>query len=415
MHPLEAAQAVSEPYWALLYSGTSDGRYSFLAHRLKEKIESDDLSKLETALLDKTKPFEQRWFGFLGYDLKHSLEKLLPQAPHCFHLPNVLMMRFEHVYVFDHHTQTLTRHTYKQDEHPLKPVGMAQHQVAQIKHLSSNMSKQEYLTKAALIIDRIQNGKLYQANLTRKFTGNWNTAPHSFSIFTKLCEISPASYSTYLQLGDVQILSSSPELFLRIESSGYMESMPIKGSARRNTNPSEDEKLRAGLQKSEKDKAENLMIVDLMRHDFSRSCVAGSVVVDRLFELKSHPTIHHLSSRIRGQMAPSCRTLDAIKACFPPGSMTGAPKISAMNLCTELERDARGIYAGTIGWLDGDGSAELSVVIRTLLIRGNQFEFQVGGGIVADSEPEKEWDETLAKARAIAQTLGITEEQLACL
>jgi len=415
MDPLSAAQSVSESHWALLYSPPPYGRYSFLAHHLLEAIESDNFAALTQRLSQKQPCFHERWFGYLGYDLKNSLERLLPQAPHRFGLPNLLMMRFAHVYVFDHQQQSLTRYSHLPSEPALTPQRVTPYSPSAIADLRSNMSRTDYLSRVRMITQEIAQGQLYQANLTRKFMGQWEKAPDSFTIFCELRRISPAAYSAYLQMGDVCVISSSPELFLKIDSSGLMKSEPIKGSARRSPDAADDEASRHKLLHSEKDRAENLMIVDLMRHDFSRSCALGSVQVDSLYSLTTHPTIHHLSSHIRGQITPPNSSLDAISACFPPGSMTGAPKIKAMNLCTMLERDARGIYSGALGWLDGDGSAELSVVIRTLITRGKDFEFQVGGGIVADSEPEAEWDESLAKARAIAQTLGIKEEDLAAL
>ena len=157
------------------------------------------------------------------------------------------------------------------------------------------------------------------------------------------------------------------------------------------------------------------MIVDLMRNDLSRGSIPGSVKADALFEVTTHATIHHMSSTVSAQRRPDCSTLDVITHCFPPGSMTGAPKIRAMNICSELERQARGIYSGAIGWLAGDGACELSVVIRTLVLHGDRFEFQVGGGIVADSTPQRELDELNEKARGILAALNLPAGALADL
>ena len=216
-------------------------------------------------------------------------------------------------------------------------------------------------------------------------------------------------------MGDTYILSSSPELFLNIDKSGHISTRPIKGTSARFADETLDRKSREELAGSAKDQAENLMIVDLMRNDLSRSCIPGSVTTSSLFEITSHANVHHMSSTISGQKKPECSTLDAIKYCFPPGSMTGAPKIMAMNLCSRLEELERGIYSGAIGWLGGDGSGELSVVIRTMLIKGNKFEFQVGGGIVADSVPEKEFKETIDKAKGILASLGLSPADLESL
>lgn len=198
-----------------------------------------------------------------------------------------------------------------------------------------------------------------------------------------------------------------------MDAEGRVTVRPIKGSAPRGRTPEEDARFRDSLTLSEKDRAENLMIVDLMRNDLARGCVPGSVNVSNLFELTTHPLVHHLSSTISGVKREEVSALQLVAGCFPPGSMTGAPKVGAMRLCTALERLERGVYSGALGWFGGDGSVDLSVVIRTLVVQENRFEFQVGGGVVADSTPEGEWREALVKARGLARLLGISENQLA--
>ncbi|NBO17982.1 MAG: anthranilate synthase component I family protein [Proteobacteria bacterium] len=240
--------------------------------------------------------------------------------------------------------------------------------------------------------------------------GEFEAPPASFAMFRELCRISPAAYSSFLKMGDSCVLSSSPELFLRISPEGHITARPIKGTSPRSADAAQDAANRQLLENSEKDKAENLMIVDLMRNDLARASQPGSVKTEALFEITSHSTVHHMSSTIVARKRPGCTTLQAIAGAFPPGSMTGAPKIMAMQLCTQLEKLERGIYSGAIGWLGGDGSAELSVVIRTLIIQGKNFEFQVGGGIVADSTPEKELQETIDKAQGILKLLGISSD-----
>jgi para-aminobenzoate synthetase component 1 len=235
---------------------------------------------------------------------------------------------------------------------------------------------------------------------------------NSFSLFCRLCSVSPAPYSAFLKYEDKAVISSSPECFIHIQADGLVEMRPIKGSAARGLSEEEDKKIADKLYNSTKDRAENLMIVDLCRNDLSRGCKPGSVKVTQLYSIEQYATVHHMVSRIQGQKKPSECAIDVVKSCFPPGSMTGAPKIKAMEYCNTLEKHQRGIYSGAIGWFGGDGSVNLSVVIRTLLIDKNLFEFQVGGGIVLDSDPELEWHETLIKARGIGHTLGIVESQL---
>jgi para-aminobenzoate synthetase component 1 len=413
--PLELAAGIDEPYWVLLYSGVQNEEasgYSYLAHRLSRRIEGDDCSVLSDALTRDRQTFDNSWFGYFGYGLKNSLEKLTIDKPGWPDLPNLCMMQFECIYVFDHRRKTLSLWSAAADVTPLTPKTTAHIDIPRVVELTSNMSTTTYLEKAAYIIERIHAGDLYQANLTRKFSGKFESAPDALALFGKLCRISPAAYSAYMRLGDVHVCSSSPELFLEIGKEGRMHSRPIKGSAGRAQDAKTDRDLRHALAHSDKDRAENLMIVDLMRNDFSKSCQEGSVKAYALFDVATHATIHHMTSSIDGQMRDDCTALDAITRCFPPGSMTGAPKIKAMELCSALEGDARGLYSGAIGWLGGDGSAALSVVIRTLLVGGDRFEFQVGGGIVADSTPQRELEELLDKAKGIALSLGITRRFL---
>ena len=411
--PLSLAAGLAEGgdrYWVFLYSGAKtsySGRFSFLAYDMEEKITGDDFSALMGRVSGNQSRFENMWLGYLGYGLKNSLEKLAADSPNWLDLPHLCMMKFGTIIEFDHEKHTVTMHSCHSNPRipqvrkaaTIYPIG--------VKSIVSNMSKDDYLAKVSAITQRIHNGDLYQANLTRKFMGEFMEPPAAFEIFRKLCEASPAPYSAFLRLDDRHILSSSPELFLKIDENGHIRARPIKGTSPRFADPAQDKKSRDSLATSAKDKAENLMIVDLMRNDLSRSCVPGSVATSELFTITSHSNVHHMSSTITGQIKPGSDTLDAIMRCFPPGSMTGAPKIIAMNVCSEMEELERGIYSGAIGWLGGDGAAELSVVIRTLIMEGRRFEFQVGGGIVADSTPEAEFKETIDKSRGILAAIGL--------
>lgn len=385
-----AAQARGEDF-ALLYSGlrtSYSGQCSFLACEPQESLCTETFVPLPDGL----------WFGYMGYGLKDSLERLPPDEPWGFALPHLRMTRFATVYRFDHDTKTLTCH----GRHTLAPMA-GKETAPHVLRLSSNMTRAEYLAHVARLRDAIHAGELYQANLTRKFYGEFASAPDALALFARLAAISPAPYAAFLKLGDAHILSSSPERFVKIDK-GAITARPIKGSAARASDPAE-------LARSIKDRAENLMIVDLMRNDFARSCAPGSVTVEGLYEVDSFTTVHHMASTVNGHLNPGVEAMDAVTACFPPGSMTGAPKIRAMEWCTRLERNARGVYGGALGWMTRD-SCDLSVVIRTLIVQGARFEFQVGGGIVADSEPEKEWEETLVKAEAIRHALGLEAETL---
>lgn len=383
-----AAALADEEHVALLYSGMAPGRFSILAWGLDKRVES--LDELEKNLSYNKGKFEDFWLGYLGYGLRTRFEKLEHSTESLLTLPDLLFMKFMNVAVFDHQSRSISTSSKLIAAKIKKLDGKA-------KEIKSNMTDAEYLQKVETILNKIGDGELYQCNLTRKFYGEFESKPDSLSLFTKLSEISPAPYSAYIRFGHKAIISASPEKFLTVEN-GIATTTPIKG-----TLSSSEPAVK--LANSEKDKAENLMIVDLMRNDLSRSC--DDVKVEKLFEVTSYANYHHMSSTISGKVRTNA--LDVAKSCFPPGSMTGAPKIQAIKLANELEKMERGVYSGAIGYFGGDGSCDLSVVIRTLIIDGDKFEFQVGGGIVADSIPEKELEETYVKAKAIFQSLGIMQ------
>lgn len=412
--PLSLLSYCSENTVALLLSGVDagfTGRYSYLCLGEQQKKSGSDLFSLRDAIHGSGAWCEHFWVGYLGYGLKNQLEKLPQDAPSIIVAPDYCFIQPKTIYRFDHHAKIVEyigEHSLAGDwGKPAPPT-----HIPGISRLQSNMTGNAYLEKVSTIIESIKAGALYQANLTRKFFGEFTSAPDGPGIFRALCHHNPAAYSAYLRMDGLEIISSSPEQFLSITSDGIMKSRPIKGTIARGNTPTEDAMQKQVLLTSAKDKAENLMIVDLMRHDFSRVCEPGSVSVEGMFDLSTHAHIHHLSSTISGKMKPGITALDAALACFPPGSMTGAPKIRAMHTCSMLEPNARGIYSGALGWFGGDGSAALSVIIRTLIVQGKRFEFQVGGGIVADSVPEKELEETLTKAKGIAGTLGISLQEL---
>lgn len=417
-NPLDVARGIpkSEEYWALLYSGIDSGfsgRYSILAFRAKNKIKSQNFGEFEKALTSNRNRFDNAWIGYLGYGLKNNLEKLPEDSGGVISMPNLWMVKYRTILLFDHKKKIIELWSENKSESFAKELQFSKkYQPPDITSVLSNMTRKQYLSKVSDIKKAIIRGDLYQANLTRKFIAKTKSDFDNFSIFSRLCKISPAPYSAFLKFNDNFVISSSPERFIHIDKNGVVESRPIKGSAPRFSDKTKDKKSKSNLIKSEKDKAENLMIVDLMRNDLSRSCKSGSVEVKSLFDILSYSTVHHMSSTVCGKKNPNISTIGAVKNCFPPGSMTGAPKIKAMELCSKMEKHERGIYGGAIGWFGGDGSADLSVVIRTIIKQKNTIEFQVGGAIVADSKPEEEWKETILKAKAIAKTLGIKQKTL---
>lgn len=260
------------------------------------------------------------------------------------------------------------------------------------RNLRYSIPRAAYLERVRECLELIAAGESYEICLTNKLL--LESDMPALDYFRRLRQFNPAPYAAYLRFGDIEIACSSPECFLRIDPQGQVESRPIKGTLPRDRDPRE-------LTTSERFRAENLMIVDLVRHDLSRVCEVGSVQVPRLMEVESYATVHQLVSTITGQLRPDATAVDCIRAAFPGGSMTGAPKKRTMELLRRLEPDARGIYSGSIGYLGFDGSADLNIVIRTAVFDKEQVSIGVGGAIVAQSEPEAEWNEIELKAQAL--------------
>jgi len=268
-------------------------------------------------------------------------------------------------------------------------------------------AQQRYARAVEHIRQHIIAGDLYQACLTHCIELPFAGDPWIF--YGALRARNPAPFAAYLELPGMTLAGSSPERFLRVSPNGALESRPIKGTRPRGATRAEDMRLRAELAASQKDRAENLMIVDLVRNDLGRVAATGSVRVSELFAIESYATVFQMVSSVRAQLRRGCDALDAVRAAFPPGSMTGAPKLAAMSLLRELEAARRGLYSGAVGYLDARGGADLSVVIRSACIRKGRAEVHTGGGIVFDSQPEAEWAEAQQKARALLDALAAAQ------
>jgi para-aminobenzoate synthetase component 1 len=266
----------------------------------------------------------------------------------------------------------------------------------------------DYEAAVAAVVGRITAGDLFQANLARRWRGRLATGADPFDIFVRLDRESPAPLAAYLRLDGRAVVSNSPERFIRADGAGCVETFPIKGTRPRGRDAASDDALAAALLADPKDRAENLMIVDLMRNDLSRVCRPGSVAAPRLFALERFANVHHLVSTVTGQMAPGAGPAEILRATFPPGSITGAPKVKAMSVIASHE-PPRGPYCGALFWIGLDGAMDSSVLIRTLACvqdaRGWQVEAGAGAGIVADSDPAAERAETEAKIAAILGAL----------
>jgi len=266
----------------------------------------------------------------------------------------------------------------------------------------TNMDKAAYAEAFNRIKQYLKEGDCYQVNLTQRFIAECEGDP--WTAYQLLRKLNAAPFSCYLNFPEVQILSSSPERFLKL-TQGVVETKPIKGTRPRKQDNAEDQAQIQSLEKSHKDKAENLMIVDLLRNDISKTCKKGSVKVPVIFEVESYATVHHLVSTVTGILADNQHALDLLKSCFPGGSITGAPKIRAMEIIEELEPNRRGVYCGAIGYIGFNGNMDCNIAIRTLVHSNNTIRFWAGGGIVNDSVVEDEYQECFDKAAALLDLL----------
>jgi len=271
--------------------------------------------------------------------------------------------------------------------------------------LASNLTRESYARRFRRVIDFIHAGDCYQINLAQRFSAPATGDP--WGAYQALRIVNPAPYSAYLHMPHGSVLSSSPERFLKVRD-GVVETKPIKGTRPRAGHPRLDAERVAELQASSKDRAENVMIVDLLRNDLSKNCETGSVKVPRLFEVESFATVHHLVSTVTGTLRADRDALDLLRGCFPGGSITGAPKHRAMQIIEELEPQRRGVYCGAIGYIGFDGNMDLNIAIRTLVYSEGSVRFWAGGGIVADSQLDEEYQETFDKAAALLKLLQRT-------
>lgn len=274
--------------------------------------------------------------------------------------------------------------------------------------LRSNFGREEYLEAVRRAREYVLAGDVYQVNLSHRLEGGWRG--DAWGLYEQLRKGSPVSHGAYLDLGDVRVLSASPERFLRLDGV-RAETRPIKGTRPRGGTPEEDRRRAEELLASEKDRAENVMIVDLLRNDLGKVCRTGSVGVEELFGLEGYASVWHLVSTVRGELREGFGAVDLLEACFPGGSVTGCPKIRAMEIIEELEPARRGPYCGSIGYLSFGGDMDTSIAIRTLVLKDDRMQLQVGGAITSDSDPEAEYEETLAKGQAVLRAIGAVLEQ----
>jgi len=368
-------------------------------------------------------PYGPGWIGFVGYEFGRHLERLPGRAGRDTSLPDLHLAFYDATAVYDAVEKRWTLQWLDRPESaparsalrevlrsgagsgaPAAPADGASAAALPAVQAASNFAPDAYRRAVARCVEYIAAGDIFQVNLSQRLTVA--DAPPPVEIYKVLRHRNPAWYSALLLLGPAAVLSSSPELFLRVRR-GKVLTRPIKGTRPRTGDARADADAAAELVASEKDNAELAMIVDLLRNDLGRVCRFGTVRVPNRRELETHPTVFHLVGSVVGELRDGADIVDVLAGTFPGGSITGAPKIRAMEIIDELEPVARGPYTGSIGWIGADGDAELNIVIRTVVWDAGAAHVQVGGGIVADSTPEGEYQETLHKARALLEAMAM--------
>lgn len=387
-------------------------------------------------------PFLGGAVGYLSYDLCNFVERLPSTAVNDLNLPESCLAFYDIVVAFDHveqktylvatgfpemdEGQRLRRARMRLEETKdwlcaVRPVvaseakqspdidcfvATARRDDRQNKEvaLKSNFEPKEYVRAVDRVREYIAAGDVFQVNLSQRFEADLRIP--SYELYKRLRAVNPAPFASYISFPDVAIVSASPERFLRVQSD-LVETRPIKGTRPRGKDSVADECLARELTRSAKDRAENVMIVDLERNDLGRVCCYGTVKVTELAILETFPTVFHLTSTVTGRLRRGKSNIDLLKAAFPGGSVTGAPKVRAMEIIDELEPTKRSIYTGSVGYLSFNDDMDMNIVIRTFLIKGGKAYFQVGGAIIYDSDPEAEYVETLDKARALIQALRL--------
>jgi para-aminobenzoate synthetase component 1 len=423
------------------------GRFSFVTADPFEWVAArgtaagDPLGRLERRLkqLPSTRsvvglpPFQGGVAGLFGYDLCHHLERL-PRPRHDeFEVPDLAVGFYDWVVAFDHRggrawlistglpeldpaarrRRAAGRLAFVRDSlaaaAPSPPARggssvrpALSFPMPHLPGLVSNFSRRGYLGAVRRAVDYVHAGDCFQVNLSQRLLHP--AGPQPLELYARLRERNPAPFAAYFDLGEFVVAAASPERFLRVEN-GSVETRPIKGTRPRGATPAEDLRRAGELLASAKDRAENVMIIDLLRNDLGRVCAYGSVRVSEVCSLESYRAVHHLVSEVRGVLRPGRGPIDLLRAAFPGGSVTGAPKVRAMEIIAELEPTARGPYCGSLGYIGFDGTMDTNILIRTFTIGRGWAQFPVGGGVVADSTPSSEYAETLDKAEGLLRAL----------
>jgi para-aminobenzoate synthetase component 1 len=418
-------------------------RYSYLCYRPIERFvlkngvlngssfKGDPLQSMQTLLQHfpltthpKLPPFQGGAAGCFSYDLCHYFESISQNPNDTLRFPDLAIGIYDVVIAFDHQQQKAwiiaTGYPQQADD---KRLALAHQRIAQTQAelqaarlrplpdkitstpMQSNCTSISYEHMVNCAIEYILNGDIFEVNLSQRFQTELSDAKQTLALYLQLRQINPAPFAGYLRFGNFTLASASPERFLQV-CNKTVETRPIKGTIAVDTDPLINEQNKQHLRNSEKDRAENIMIVDLMRNDLSRVCEPESVQVQKLCALESYASVHHLVSVVRGQLTQTNDAIDLLRVSFPGGSITGAPKIRAMQLISELESCPRGPHYGSLGFIGFDGNMDSSILIRSFACMGKQATLQAGGAVVLDSEPKQEYNESLLKAAKCQQVLA---------
>lgn len=384
---------------------------------LRQRMRACEMG-MDMAGIEDGAPFQGGAAGLFGYDLARALESLPDYAISDPNMSDMVIGLYDQVFAYDHRTGAGTlyiqaRTRAKADTKYIQyckaleersAITLEQFDAGAEPEWQSNFSRAEYEAIIQKTIDYIYAGDIFQANIAQRFDAELPGGFDPYRHYLHLRQMNAAPFAAYFNMGGLVLSSASPERFLTVKD-GLAQTRPIKGTRPHIHDDDElDTYYRNVLENSEKDRAENIMIVDLLRNDLSKSCCPDSVEVTALCALESFASVHHLVSTIQGRLRASRDALHLLEGCFPGGSITGAPKIRAMEIIDELEQVRRGPYCGSIGYIGVNGSMDTNILIRTLVYQDSKVSFQVGGGIVADSDPSEEYDETLAKAHGLFES-----------
>jgi para-aminobenzoate synthetase component 1 len=385
-----------------------------------------ELKKYASPSHEAPTPFTGGAIGFFGYELGGWLERLPKPRADALDITSLAIGFYDAIIVFDNLEKKawILSHGWPEktaaarDARAQKRAEFLAERFAQAPQAllapdwilrgnwQAELTRVDAEERIARIIEYIRAGDIFQANFTQRFRAKRPSVLDDFMLYRRLRTLNPAPFATFLRCGErLSLAGASPERFLRLNADGIAEAHPIKGTRPRDPHPARDAELACELQESAKDRAENLMIVDLMRNDLSRVCEPGSVNVPQLCALESFENVHHLVSIVTGKLKANRGPVDLLRASFPGGSVTGAPKIRAMEIIHELEPAPRGAYCGCLGWIGFDGAMDMSMTIRTLTIAGDMILAQAGGGIVADSDPAAEYEESMIKITPLLRAL----------